>query len=171
MAVEQTLTELGILYSNVSLGHATIPDATTPKQLASLKSALETKGFGWLDDKDSQDVEAIKAIVIDLVHNRDNDYKGTLSSVISENLNRDYGMLSHLFSQTTGTTLEQYYILQKIERVKELLSYGEENLNEIADRLQYSSPSHLSRQFKSVTGMTPTDFRKTYNHRNFIDGI
>lgn len=160
------------LDADVELGSAEVKSTISPTTLSQIKSRLEQLGFELLDDKESALVEKVKNLVVDLIHSKDNQFSGNLSDYISSEIPKDYGTVSQLFSQTQGTTIEQFYILQKTERVKELLSYGEENLNEIADRLNYSSPSHLSRQFKSVTGMTPSEFRKTHPaHRTALDKL
>ena len=113
-----------------------------------------------MDDKHSKMIEKIKNIIIELVHSSAGNIKTSLSTHIAQLLHHDYNYLSKLFSETEGTTIEQYYISQKIERVKELLVYDEFNLSEIALQMNYSSVSHLSKQFKKVTGFTPTYFRQ-----------
>ncbi|NMH29204.1 AraC family transcriptional regulator [Flavobacterium silvaticum] len=171
-AVGQVLDQTGITDAKVSLGEIELSEALSENRKNKLKEELQKLGFELLDDKDTQLVERIRTLIIELVYRKDNELSGTLSAYLSSQLNRDYGFLSAVFSQTRGITIEQFYILQKIERVKELLSYGEDNLNEIADRLGYSSPSHLSRQFKATIGMTPSEFRKTHNQlRTSIDNI
>ena len=113
-----------------------------------------------IDDKKSRIIEKIKNIIIDLVHHQDNEAKTNLSDVLSNELHHDYNYLSNLFSEVEGTTIEKYFIAQKIERVKELLVYDELSLSEIAFQLNYSSVAYLSNQFKKTTGLTPSHFKQ-----------
>ncbi|KKX47548.1 AraC family transcriptional reguator [Sphingobacterium sp. IITKGP-BTPF85] len=123
-------------------------------------AALDPLGFEVIDDKKCRIIERIKNIIIELVHNRDSDIKTNLSDVLSNKLHHDYNYLSNLFSEVEGTTIEKYFIAQKIEKVKELLVYDELSLSEIAFRLNYSSVAYLSNQFKKVTGLTPSHFKQ-----------
>ena len=151
---------------------AVLPDAVSDETYQRVKASLETFGFELIDDKKSQTVELIKDAIIELVHYDDNGLKTNLSDYLASKLHRDYSALSKLFSETTNTTIEKYLIAQKIERAKELLMYGELSLNEIADMLNYSSVSYLSAQFKHVTGMTPSHFKKIKgNKRKPLDEI
>ncbi len=120
---------------------------------------LEKSGLELLNDNKSILVEKIKTKIIELVHYTDEQIKVNLSSFLSENLNHNYTYLANLFSETQGTTIEQFYLAHKIEKVKELLVYDELNLTEIAWKLHYSSVAHLSNQFKKMTGLTPTQFK------------
>ncbi|MNG15044.1 DNA-binding transcriptional regulator AraC [compost metagenome] len=113
-----------------------------------------------IDDKKSKTIEKIKNIIIDLVHHKNNELKINLSDYLAQNLNQDYNTLSNLFSEVENTTIEKYFISQKIEKVKELLIYNELSLSEIADILNYSNVAHLSNQFKKITGFTPTYFKQ-----------
>ena len=117
-------------------------------------------GFELIDDPRIRTVEHIKRLIIELVHQQDNRLRTNLSQYLATECRHDYGTLSKLFSETQGTTIEKYFIAQKIERAKELLDYGELTLNEIADRLNYSSTAHLSAQFKAQTGCTPRQYRQ-----------
>ena len=161
MAVKSRLESLGLHPVSVELGIAVLPGKVTDELRQTVKEALEPLGFELIDDKRAQVAEQIKDAVIELVHYRGNELKVNLSDYLAAKLHRDYSALSKLFSETTGTTIEKYLIAQKIERVKELLEYGELSLNEIADRLNYSSAAYLSAQFKRVTGVTPRHFKKT----------
>ena len=153
-------------------GHRRPADAISDETYQRVKASLETFGFELIDDKKSQTVELIKDAIIELVHYDDNGLKTNLSDYLASKLHRDYSALSKLFSETTNTTIEKYLIAQKIERAKELLMYGELSLNEIADILNYSSVSYLSAQFKHVTGMTPSHFKKIKgNKRKPLDEI
>ncbi|ADV43211.1 AraC family transcriptional regulator [Bacteroides helcogenes] len=172
MAVKSRLEQLGLHPLSVELGIAVLPGKVTEEVHQAVKKSLEPLGFELIDDKRSQTIERIKDAVIELVHYNDNGLKVNLSDYLSDKLNRDYGSLSKLFSEITNTTIEKYLIAQKIERAKELLVYGELSLNEIADKLNYSSASYLSAQFKSVTGLTPSYFKKLKeNKRKPLDEV
>ena len=165
MVVEDQLKRLGLQPLSVELGVAILQTQVTDEVYHSVKEALEPFGFELMDDKKSQVIEQIKDAIIELVHYKDSDLKVNLSDHLASKLNRDYSSLSKLFSEVTNTTIEKYLIAQKIERAKELLVYGELSLNEIADKLNYSSAAYLSAQFKSVTGLTPSYFKKIKEHK------
>ena len=165
MVVEDQLKRLGLQPLSVELGVAILQTQVTDEVYHSVKEALEPFGFELMDDKKSQVIEQIKDAIIELVHYKDSDLKVNLSDHLASKLNRDYSSLSTLFSEVTNTTIEKYLIAQKIERAKELLVYGELSLNEIADKLNYSSAAYLSAQFKSVTGLTPSYFKKIKEHK------
>lgn len=160
MVVQHELDKLGIAAKSVKLGEVSLTDELSVEQKDALKQALNPLGFELIDDKKSRTIEKIKNIIIDLVHHRDNDAKTNLSDVLSDRLNHDYNYLSNLFSEVEGTTIEKYFIAQKIEKVKELLVYDELSLSEIAYRLNYSSVAYLSNQFKKVTGLSPSHFKQ-----------
>jgi len=158
MAVEQILERHRISYQDVRLGEVITGKDLTGDEIKSLREDLEKVGFELLDNEQQQVIEKIKAIIIQNIH-YSGDKKFNLSHILSTELSRDYSSLSKLFSTTEGMTIEQFVILQKTERVKELLSYNQQNLNEIAFEMGYSSVAHLSAQFKKITGMTPTQFK------------
>lgn len=160
LAVKTELERLGLHPVRIDLGIAVLEEEITEALTLSVRTALEPLGFALLDDPRMQTVEQIKDYLITLVHQQTDSAEGNLSVRLSARFNRDYSTLSKLFSETTHTTIEKYFIAQKIERAKELLTYGELTLNEIADQLGYSSAAYLSTRFKSLTGMTPGDFRK-----------
>lgn len=160
MVVGQELDKLGLPVKHIQLGEITLKKELSAKEKADLGDALETLGFELIDDKKSRIIEQIKSIIIELVHHQENDSKTNLSELLSSKLHHDYGYLSNLFSEVEGTTIEKYFIAQRIERVKELLVYDELSLSEIAFRLNYSSVAYLSNQFKKVTGLTPGYFKK-----------
>ena len=160
MVVKSQLEQLGLHPLSVELGIAVLPDAVSDETYQRVKASLETFGFELIDDKKSQTVELIKDAIIELVHYDDNGLKTNLSDYLASKLHRDYSALSKLFSETTNTTIEKYLIAQKIERVKELLSYDEFSLSEIAGMLNYSSVAHLSAQFKRVTGLSPSAYKR-----------
>lgn len=172
MAVDTALKNLGLHPLEVRLGYAVIEEEMNDKVHSMICNALEPLGFELIDDMKSRITERIRAEIISLVHYQDTDLKINLSDWLSERLGRDYSSMSKLFSDATGTTIEKYFIAQKIEKAKELLVYGEMTLNEIADRLGYSSAAYLSTQFKSVTGVTPSYFKKTgENCRKPLDKV
>jgi len=165
MVVKSELEKLGLQYTSIELGEAIIKDDITPKQLELLGFALRKTGLELMDDKKSILVEKIKTIIIEIVHYSEDQIKVNLSDFLSEKLNHNYTYLANLFSEVKGTTIEQFYLSHKIERVKELLVYDELNLTEIAFKLHYSSVAHLSNQFKKMTGLTPSHFKKLKNKR------
>lgn len=172
MVVKNQLEQLGLQPVSVELGIAILPGNITDEVYHAVKVSLEPFGFELIDDKKSQIIEQIKDAIIELVHYNDNDLKVNLSDYLTTKLNRDYSSLSKLFSEVTNTTIEKYLIAQKIERAKELLVYGELSLNEIADKLNYSSAAYLSAQFKSITGLTPSHFKKIKeNKRKPLDEV
>jgi len=159
MAVLSELDKLSIKPLSIELGEVELSEAISDDQKQSLSQGLHTLGFELIDDRKSRVIEKIKNLIVDLVHNKDNDLKTNLSHYLAASVGHEYSALSNLFSEVEGTTIEQYFISQKIEKVKELLMYDELSLSEIADRLNYSSIAHLSRQFKKITGFTPTHFK------------
>lgn len=160
MVVQTEIEKLGWHPLAVNLGEVDIAENLTDAQKQSLSQVLQSFGFELIDDKKSRTIERIKNRIIEVVHHRDNDLRTNLSHYLSEELGQDYSALSNLFSEVEGTTIEQYFIAQKIEKVKELLMYNELSLSEIAWQLNYSSVAHLSNQFKKITGFTPTYFRQ-----------
>ena len=159
MVVKSKLENLGLHYSSVELGEAEIMEDLSPEQLDRLSIALDKTGLELMDDKKSILVEKIKAVIIELVHYNEEQIKITLSDYLCEKLNHNYSHLANLFSEVKGITIEQFYLTHKIEKAKELLVYDELSLTEIAFRLNYSSVTHLSNQFKKMTGLTPSHFK------------
>ena len=161
LAVAKVLRDVGLTPTDIRLGVVTVAGRLGESEIRRLRPALRALGFDLLEDRQKQTVERIRCAVIGLVHYRDGKSDVNLSEYLSSSLGIDYSVLSKLFSESEGMTIERYFILQKIERVKELLFYGEMSLGEIAFKMNYSSTAHLSAQFKSVTGMTPTQFKTT----------
>lgn len=166
MSVREIFRKNGIEPADVNLGTVTL-DKVAQDKLASddalirkIKRSLEELGFEMIDDKRMQIVERIRIGVIEYVHNPENQDKAKLSEYLQRKCLKEYSALSKLFTEIKGMTIEKYCILQKVEFVKELLFYGELSVSEIADMLHYSSVAHLSAQFKSVTGISPTRFRQ-----------
>ncbi len=160
MVVKEQLKKFGLHPVNVELGEVNISEEINATQKKQLNQVLLSFGFVLIDDKKSRMIEKIKNAIIDLVRYSEEQLKTNLSEHITSQLNHDYNYLSNLFSEVEGTTIEQYFIAQKIEKVKELLVYDEFSLSEIAMQMNYSSVSHLSKQFKKVTGFTPTYFKQ-----------
>lgn len=160
MVVRQELDKLGISTESIQLGEIELTTPIDHETKNRLKESLHMVGFELLDDHKSQLISQIKGIIIDLIQGgKEKDMKVKYSVFISREVGKDYAYLSNLFSEVEGTTIEQYIIHQKIEKVKELLVYGEMNISEIAASLNYSSVAHLSNQFKKVTGLTPSYFK------------
>lgn len=159
-AVKLELERLHIAYVSVILGEVTLESPLSAVQSEALRSALLSDGFALIDDKRSRLIEQVKSLIIELVHYHSDKLKVNLSDYLSDKLHLDYHYISNLFSEVTGYTIEKYFIAQKVERIKELLVYDELSLGEIADALDYSSVAHLSAQFKKVTGLTPTYYKK-----------
>jgi len=165
MVVKTELEKLGVRYLDVNIGEVVTPEDVSRDKLDQLDSALRKAGLMLMDDKKSILVEKIKGAVIELVHYTEEQIKTNLSDYLSEKLNYDYTYLANLFSEVKGITIEKFYLTHKIEKVKELIVYDELNLSEIAYKLHYSSVSHLSNQFKKITGLTPSHFKKLKNKR------
>ncbi|MND52419.1 HTH-type transcriptional regulator YesS [compost metagenome] len=159
--VNDELNNLGLNPKEVKLGEIEFEEELQPQALQKIKSTLEENGFELLEDKQTQLIERIKALIIELVQDEKGiNLKTNLSEYLSSALHTDYSALSNLFSSFEGITIEKYLILQRIEKAKELLLYDELTLSEISYRLNYSSVAHLSSQFKKVTGLTPSEFKK-----------
>ncbi|HCE58646.1 MAG TPA: AraC family transcriptional regulator [Prolixibacteraceae bacterium] len=172
MAVQQVFEKLGNQPVHISLGNVETKDPIPDNNLELLRKSLESYGFELIDDTKSRIIEKIKNVIIQSVHHNNEDLKINYSSYIESQLNRDYTYLSSLFSEVEGTTIEKYIILQKIERVKELLVYDELTLSEIAYKMGYSNVAYLSNQFKKVTGLTPSHFKQVKeNKRKALDEV
>jgi AraC-like DNA-binding protein len=159
VAVKQELEKLGLHHTRIEIGEVEIKEELSEAQRENLSISMERIGFEMVADKRNSLVEKIKMTIIELVHYSDNQIQTNLSEYLSEKLNYSYTYLSNLFSEEKGTTIERFYQAQKIERVKDLLVYEEQNLTEIAFKLNYSSVAHLSNQFKKMTGLTPSNFK------------
>lgn len=160
MVVSSQLNKLGIDPLTVELGEVTLEQELTPEQKLKVEAVLSEVGFELIDDKKSKLIERIKTLIIELVQHQNNDLKINLSDYLGQKLGQDYNYISGLFSEVEGTTIEKYFIAQKIEKVKELLVYGELTTSEIAHKLNYSSVAYLSNQFKKVTGLSPSHFKE-----------
>ncbi len=170
-AVSAAFDALGIRTLDVRLGEVVLAEQLAQTQHALLERRLTDLGFALLDDQQQRLVEQIKAVVIDHIHQQE-DSRFVFTEVLPETLHKEYSQLSKLFSEKEGITIEHYVILQRMEKVKELLSYNELTLSEIAYRLGYSSVAYLSSQFKKITGFTPSQFKKLgINLRKPIDNV
>jgi AraC-like DNA-binding protein len=165
MLVKAELDKLGILYKTVELGEAETEEDISTEKWNELNIALKRSGIELMDDKKSILIEKIKNVVVELVHYSEDRLEINFSDHLSQKLNQDYTYLANLFSESQGITIEHFHILHKIERVKELLIYDELNITEIAWKLDYSSVAHLSNQFKKITGLTPSFFKKIKQKR------
>lgn len=165
MVVKTELKKLGLHYVMVNLGEIDILEELSKSQREQLKIGLQKSGLELMDDKRAILIEKIKNVIIEMVHYTDAPLKVNFSNFLAEKLQHDYTYLSNLFSEVVGTTIEHFIIAHKIERVKELIVYGELNLTEISYLLNYSSVAHLSTQFKKVTGLTPSHFKKMKRKR------
>jgi len=165
MVVKEELKKLGLHFIIVDMGVADIMEDITEGQREQIRTALLKSGLELMDDKKAVLIEKIKNVIVEMVHYNDELPKTNFSDYISEKLNYDYTYLANLFSEVQGTTIEKFIILHKIERVKELIIYDELSLTEIAWNMHYSSVAHLSNQFKKMTGLTPSHFKKLKNKR------
>lgn len=160
MVVKSELEKFGLHTISVELGEVEIVETLNDDTKIELADHLKLFGFEIIDDKKSRTIDKIKTLIIDLVHNKNNEIKTNLSDYLVSRIMQDYNTLSNLFSEVENTTIEKFFISQKIEKVKELLMYDEMNLSEIAFMLNYSSVAYLSNQFKKVTGFSPTYFKQ-----------
>jgi AraC-like DNA-binding protein len=160
MAVKEELKKLGLHFILVELGEVDIMEDITADQQENLKIGLLTAGFELMDNKRSVLIEKIKNAVIQMVHDTEDPIKIKFSDYLSAKLNRDYTYMANLFSDVQGTTIGQFIISHKIERIKELIIYDELSISEIAWKMNYSSVSHLSNQFKKITGLSPSHFKQ-----------
>jgi AraC-like DNA-binding protein len=160
MVVKSELEKLGFHPVSVELGEVEIAEDSLADKKAEVLKSLQSVGFDLIDDKKSKTIEKIKTLIVDLVQAKKNNINVNLSDYLVQNLSQDYSTLSNLFSEVENTTIEKYFISQKVEKVKELLIYDELTLNEIAFELNYSSAAHLSNQFKKVTGFSPRYFKQ-----------
>ena len=165
MVVKEELKKLGLHFIVVDLGEVEIMENISAEQREQLKAALLSSGLELMDDKKAVLIEKINNVITEMIHYSDEVPKMNYSDYISKKLNYDYTYLSNLFSEVKGITIQQFIIIHKIERAKELLLYDELNLTEISYKLHYSSVAHLSNQFKKVTGLSPSHFKQLKDKR------
>lgn len=172
MAVSKIFNDLEIKTISVQLGEVETKNLLSKTELSLLNSELKKIGFEILEDVAHQQIEAVKKLIIQKIATLDIPEDFLLSEFLSGKMYKDYSAISKLFSQNENITLEQFFILQKIEKVKELLFYNEFTLTEISGKLGYKSVQHLSAQFKNITGFTPTEFKKLKDNRRIsIDKV
>ena len=172
MAVKEELKKMGLHFIVVELGEVEIMENISIEQREEIKAALLNTGLELMDDKRAILIEKIKNAVIQMVHHYSELMKTNFSAYLSEKLSHNYTYLANLFSEVQGTTIEQFIISHKIERIKELIIYGDMNITEIAWEMNYSSVAHLSNQFKKATGLTPSHFKQLKDkRRNPIEEI
>lgn len=164
-AVKEELKKLGLHFIVVDLGEIDIMEDITDRQRELLRIGLSTSGLELMDDKRAVLIEKIIKVIIEMIHHSDEVIKVNFSDYLSEKLNYDYTYISNIFSDVKGITIQQFIIIHKIERIKELLLYDELNLTEISYKLNYSSVAHLSNQFKKVTGLSPSHFKQLKDRR------
>jgi AraC-like DNA-binding protein len=165
MAVKEELTKLGLHFIIVDMGIVDIMENITEDQRDQISIALLKSGLELMDDKKAVLIEKIKNVIIEMVHHSDEVPKTNFSDYLSQKLDYDYTYMANLFSVIQGTTIENFIISHKIERVKELIIYDELNLTEIAWKMHYSSVAHLSNQFKKITGLSPSHFKNLKDKR------
>ncbi|MCC6384223.1 MAG: AraC family transcriptional regulator [Bacteroidia bacterium] len=165
MAVQHELDKLKVTVKEIKLGEVILQKELSATEKNKLTESLTLLGFELINDRKGRIIEKIKTLIVELVHYKNDKLYGKLSDLLSSQLNHDYNYLSSLFSEVEGTTIEKFYITQKIEKVKELLVYDELTLSEIAILLNYSSVAYLSSQFKKVTGLTPSHFKQIKSHK------
>lgn len=173
MVVKQELEKHYLTADTIQLGEITFKEDLSEEQIALLKKGLFTHGFEVLDDRKAMIIEKVKNIIVTIIHSTEEvDVKRNFSDIIAQQIPIDYNYISSIFSTTEGITIEQFIILQRIERVKELLVYNELSLSEIAYKLGYSNVQHLSTQFKKITGLTPSHFKLVKeNKRKSLDQL
>ena len=164
-AVKEILKNLGLHYVMVDLGEVDIMEDLSAEQREHVRAGLQFSGLELLDDKKTITIEKVKSTIIEMVHNSNEPLKTNFSDYLSQKLNYDYTYLANLFSEVQGTTIQQFVIFHKIERIKELIMYDEMNITEIAFLMNYSSVAHLSNQFKKTTGLSPSQFRNFKSRR------
>ncbi|MFH1320939.1 MAG: helix-turn-helix domain-containing protein [Bacteroidota bacterium] len=166
MAVKEELKKLGLHFIVVDLGEVEIMESITAEQREQLKCGLLISGLELMDDKRAMLIEKIKNAIVEMVHHTDDEIiKTNFSDYLSKKLNHDYTYLANLFSEVQGTTIAQFIIAHKIERIKELIIYDELSISEIAWKMNYSSVAHLSNQFKKMTGLSPSHFKQLKDKR------
>ena len=168
MAVQSVLEEYNIPYHKIELGKAVLCGVLTPDERNSVNTGLSRYKLELMEDKKKILVERIKVLIIELAQSSHDEKRLKLSEYLSKNLDYDYTYLSNTFSELERSTIERFYIVTRVEKVKELIIYEDLNITEIAYRLHYSSVSHLCLQFRKVTGHTPSMFRKLCESEDFV---
>lgn len=171
-AVRTTFEELNLQVVNIQLGEVSTPNELNDEQKQELKLKLKSLGFELIDNSKNQLVERIKTLLINHIQHSDNPIHINYSDYLSKEIGKDYRYLSSLFPAFTGITIEKYIIQLKVEKIKEYMFYEELSISEIAYKMNYSSPAHLSRQFKQVCGLSPKDYKQQIGaNRKSLDQI
>ena len=165
IVVKEELKRLGLHFIMVDLGEVEIMEDISANVQEQLKTALHESGLELMEDKKGILIERIKGVIVEMVHYAEELPKTNFSDYLTAKLNHDYTYMANLFSEVQGTTIEQFIISHKVERIKELIIYGELNITEIAYKMNYSSVAHLSNQFKKVTGLSPSHFKQMKDKR------
>lgn len=165
IVVKEVLKELGLHFIVVDLGEIEIMEDISMEQRVALKTGLFESGLELMDDKKAILIERIRIVITDMIHHADELPVTNYSTYISDKIGYDYTYLSNIFSEVKGVTIQQFIIINKIERIKELIIYDELNITEIAWKMNYSSVAHLSNQFKKITGLTPSHFKQLKEKR------
>jgi YesN/AraC family two-component response regulator len=163
--VETELVKLGLRPVNITMGEAEIGETLTAAQQLQLHTSLRRSGLQLLRDKKEILVHRVRRVIIDFVYNDELPLARNLSVYLSDTLDYDYTYMSNVFSQRTNCTIEKFCICQRIERVKRLLLFEGQTLDEIARTMRYCNASHLSSQFRKVTGQTPSSFKHEYRDK------
>ena len=165
IVVKEILKEMNLHFILVDLGEVDIMETISDEQRELLKNELLESGLELMDDKKSILIEKIKTIIIQMIHHTEEDIKINFSDYLSEKLHHNYNYLANMFSEVQGITIEHFIINHKVEKIKELMIYGELTITEIAYKMNYSSVAHLSTQFKKVTGLSPSHFKQLKDKR------
>lgn len=172
MLVKSELEKLELHYIFVDLGMVEFMETLSPEQLTQLNIELKKSGLSLINDQKDILIERIKNVIIELIHYSEKQIKTNFSDYLSETLNYDYTYLANIFSRSQGISIEQFLLTHRIEKIKELLVYGEFNITEIADKLHYSSVAHMSNQFKKMTGLTPSRYKHLkLNRRTALENV
>ena len=166
MAVKEALQSMGIHFVFVELGVVETMDDLTAEERRQLKETLLQSGLELMDDKKSELVQKVKNLILDMIYQSEEERKMSFTAYLSKHTGHDYPYLASLFLEAQGTTIQQFIILHKVERIKELIMYSEMSITEITWKMNYSSVAHLSNQFKKVTGLTPTHFKQLKEKRD-----
>jgi YesN/AraC family two-component response regulator len=163
LMVKSELEKLGLDYKSVELGEVQLVKPLSATNREKLKTALHKSGLEVMGDKKAMMIEKIINIIVEMVHYSDEQPTVNFSAFLHNKMNLEYHKMAEIFSKTKGVTIEHFILLHKVEKIKELITYDKLNLTEISYKMHYSSVSHLSKQFKQVTGLTPTFFKNISN--------
>jgi AraC-like DNA-binding protein len=165
MVVKEALKDLGLHFVFVDLGAVETMEELSAEQWQQLKIVLHRSGLELMENKKAQLIQEVKKLILDIIYNTEEELKVSFTVYLSQQTHQEYPYLANLFLEVQGTTIQQYMIIHKVERIKELIIYGELSITEITWKMNYSSVAHLSNQFKKITGLTPTHFRQLKEKR------